>query len=118
MQGLLGLDGKLGPAPAGKTAGAAQHTGEKKPPKKTNGGSTQTVSAGLTEFHIALSADGARGHGHVRAEEQRRDPHNLRINGAQSSDIDPGSTFALKVTFTKPANTRTSARFRVMRRPG
>jgi uncharacterized cupredoxin-like copper-binding protein len=31
-------------------------------------------------------------------------PHNLHINSQQSPDIDPGSTFALKVTFAKPGS--------------
>jgi quinohemoprotein ethanol dehydrogenase len=100
---LLGLDGKLGPAPAGKTAGATQHAGEQKSPKKSTGGSTQTVSAGLTEFHIALSAQTVHtGTVAFKLKNNGGIPHNLHINGAQSPDIDPGSTFALKVTFTKP----------------
>jgi hypothetical protein len=32
---LLGLNGKLGPRPAGKAAGATQTTGENEAPKKT-----------------------------------------------------------------------------------
>jgi quinohemoprotein ethanol dehydrogenase len=100
---LLGLDGKLGPVAPGKTAAATQHTGEKKPPKKSTGGSTQTVSAGLTEFHIALSSQTVHtGTITFRLKNNGGIPHNLHINGAQSPDIDPGSTFALKVTFTKP----------------
>src|SRR6185503_6277548 len=52
---LLGLDGKLGPAPAGKTVGAVQHAGEKKPPAKTTTASTSTVNVGATEFHFTFS---------------------------------------------------------------
>ncbi len=102
---LLGLDGKLGPATAGKIGGATQHAGEKKPPKKSTGGGTQTVSAGLTEFHIALSAQTVHtGAVTFNLKNNGGIPHNLHISGVQSPDIDAGSTFALKVTFTKPGN--------------
>jgi quinohemoprotein ethanol dehydrogenase len=101
---LLGLDGKLGPAPAGKTAGATQHAGEKKPPAKTTA-ATSSVNVGATEFHFAFSAQTVhRGTVTFKVTNNGGIPHNLHINGKQTPDIDPGSTVALKVTFAKPGS--------------
>jgi quinohemoprotein ethanol dehydrogenase len=100
---LLGLDGKLGPAPAGKTAGATQHAGEKKPPTKSTGAST--VNVGATEFHFAFSTQTVHTSTVTfKVTNNGGIPHNLHINGQQTPDIDPGSTSTLKVTFAKPGN--------------
>jgi quinohemoprotein ethanol dehydrogenase len=102
---LLGLNGKLGPAPAGSAAGATQHAGEKKPPTTKAPANASTVNVGATEFKFTLSTQTVHtGTITFKVHNVGSIPHNLHINGQQSPDIDPGATFDLKVTFTKPGN--------------
>jgi uncharacterized cupredoxin-like copper-binding protein len=51
--------------------------------------STPTVQAGTIRFKVTNN-------GGI--------PHNLRINGRQTPNVDPGGTTILKVTFTMPGN--------------
>jgi alcohol dehydrogenase (cytochrome c) len=100
---LFGLDGKLGPVAPGKIGGATTHAGEKKPAKTT--GRSSTVSVGATEFHFTLSTKTVHtGTVTFKVTNNGGIPHDLRINGKQTPNIDPGSTVALKVTFAKPGN--------------
>jgi quinohemoprotein ethanol dehydrogenase len=100
---LFGLDGKLGPAKAATPMGAKQHAGEKKPAAKATAAST--VQVGATEFHFALSTQTVRkGTVTLKLKNNGGIPHNLRINGKQTPNIDPGQTTTLKVTFNKPGN--------------
>ena len=98
---LFGLDGKLGPAKAAKPMGAKEHAGEKKPAAK--GSAASAVQVGATEFRFALSTQTVRkGTVTFKLKNNGGIPHNLRINGKQTPNIDPGQTTTLKVTFTKP----------------
>ena len=102
---LFGLDGKLGPAPAGSLTGSAQHAGEKKPAKKTTPANASTVNVGATEFKFTLSTQTVKtGTVTFKVTNNGGIPHNLRINNKQTPNIDPGATATLKVTFTKPGN--------------
>jgi quinohemoprotein ethanol dehydrogenase len=99
---LFGLNGKLGPAPAGTTSGAKQHAGEKKPTAPTN---ASTVNVGATEFKFTFSTQTVHtGTITFKVKNNGSIPHNLSINGNQTPDITPGSTATLKVTFTKAGN--------------
>ena len=102
---LFGLDGKLGPAPAASSAGALEHAGEKKAKPATNAPAASTVNVSGTEFKFALSTQTVRtGTVTFKFTNNGGIPHNLRINGKQTPNIDPGETTTLKVNFTKPGN--------------
>ena len=102
---LFGLDGKLGPARSGSSTGAKEHAGEKKPPKTSPPANASTVNVGATEFHFTLSTQTVHtGTVMFKLTNNGGIPHNLRINGKQTPNIDPGSSTTLKVTFTKPGN--------------
>jgi quinohemoprotein ethanol dehydrogenase len=98
---LFGLDGKLEPARSGSSAGAKEHAGEQKSPKTQASASTVNVSA--TEFKFTLSTQTVNtGTVTFKVTNNGGIPHDLRINGKQTPNIDPGATATLKVTFTKP----------------
>ena len=100
---LFGLDGKLGPAKAATPTGAKEHVGAKKTAAKAP--TASTVQVGATEFHFALSTQTVRkGTVTFKLKNNGGIPHNLRINGKQTPNVDPGQTTTLKVTFTKPGN--------------
>jgi uncharacterized cupredoxin-like copper-binding protein len=100
---LFGLDGKLGPAKAATPGGAEEHAGEKKTAAKAPASSTVRVVG--TEFHFALSTQTVHtGTVTFKLKNNGGIPHNLRINGKQTPNIDPGETTSLKVTFAKPGN--------------
>ena len=100
---LFGLDGKLGPAKAATRTGAEQHAGETKPVAK--GPAPSTVQVGATEFRFVLSTQTVRkGTVTFKLKNNGGIQHNLRINGKQTPNIDPGETTTLKVTFAKPGN--------------
>jgi quinohemoprotein ethanol dehydrogenase len=104
---LFGLDGKLGPARPGSLTGGAQHAGDKKSSKKQSApkASAATVNVGATEFHFTLSTQTVHtGTVTFKLTNNGGIPHNLRINGKQTPNIDPGTTTTLKVTFAKPGN--------------
>jgi quinohemoprotein ethanol dehydrogenase len=104
---LFGFDGNLGPARPGSVTGPpAQHRGEQGKPKTTPKtkapANASTVNVGATEFHFTLSTQTVHtGMVTFRVTNNGGIPHNLRINGKQTPNIDPGSTANLKVTFTK-----------------
>jgi alcohol dehydrogenase (cytochrome c) len=98
---LFGLDGTLRPVSAGPTGGSGEHVGEE-PPTSTNG---STVNVGMTEFAFALSTPTVQaGTITFKVTNNGGIPHNLRINGRQTPNVDPGGTTILKVTFTMPGN--------------
>lgn len=99
---LFGLDGKLGPAKAGSSSDAKEHAGEKKPKTKAPATAT-TVNVSATEFKFTLSTQAVRtGTITFIVKNNGGIPHDLRINGKQTPNIDPGGTATLKVIFTKP----------------
>jgi quinohemoprotein ethanol dehydrogenase len=100
---LFGLDGKLGPVRPGTTAAApAPHKGEGNPPKTKAPANASTVTVGATEFHFTLSTQTVHtGTVTFKVTNTGGIPHNFRINNQQTPNIDPGSTFMLKVNFTK-----------------
>jgi uncharacterized cupredoxin-like copper-binding protein len=102
---LFGLDGKLGPARPGSLSGGVQHAGEKKPAKKNAPANRSTVNVGMTEFEFTLSTQTVHT-GTVTFDLTNNGgiPHNLRIDGGQSPNVDPQAGTTLKVTFTKPGN--------------
>jgi quinohemoprotein ethanol dehydrogenase len=102
---LFGLDGKLGPASSGSPTGAKKHAGEKTAPKTSPPANTSTVNVGATEFHFTLSTQTVHtGTVTFKLTNNGGIPHNLRINGKQTPNIDPGATTTLKVNFTKPGS--------------
>ncbi len=71
----------------------------------TNAAAASTVNVSGTEFHFALSTQTVRkGTVTFKLTNNGGIPHNLRINGKQTPNIDPGETTTLKVNFTKPGN--------------
>jgi uncharacterized cupredoxin-like copper-binding protein len=63
------------------------------------------VNVGATEFHFTLSTQTVHtGTVTFKVTNNGGIPHNLRINGKQTPNIDPGSTFTLKVDFAKPGS--------------
>ncbi|HET8873979.1 MAG TPA: PQQ-binding-like beta-propeller repeat protein [Gaiellaceae bacterium] len=100
---LFGLEGKLGPAQAGSSSGAKKHAGEKKAPKTNAPAKASSVNVGATEFKFTLSTQTVRtGKVTFKVVNNGGIPHNMRINGQQTPNIDPGSSATLAVTFTKP----------------
>jgi quinohemoprotein ethanol dehydrogenase len=98
---LFGLEGKLGPVASGASGGAGEHAGEEKP----TANAASTVKVGMTEFKFTLSTQTVHtGTVTFKLVNNGGIPHDMRINGKQSPNIDPGGTFSLKVTFTKPGN--------------
>jgi plastocyanin len=79
-----------------------EHAGEKPVSKAP---ASSTVQVGGTEFHFALSTQTVR-KGTVTFEFRNNGgiPHNLRINGKQTPNIDPGETTTLKVALAKAGN--------------
>ena len=102
---LLGLDGKLGPAPAGTSGGAEKHAGEQKAPKTKAPAkaAASSVNVSATEFKFALSTQTVRtGKVTFKVVNNGGIPHDMRINDQQTPNIDPGESATLEVTFTKP----------------
>jgi len=100
---LFGLDGKLGPARPGSLSGGVQHAGEKKSPQTNAPAKSSTVDVGATEFRFNFSSQIVNT-GTVALDVMNNGgiPHNLRIDGLQTPNIDPQASATLKVTFTKP----------------
>jgi alcohol dehydrogenase (cytochrome c) len=107
---LFGLDGKLGPARPGALTNGVTHAGNKKKskpkaPKAQAPANASTVNVGATEFHFTLSTQTVHtGTVTFKVTNDGSIPHNLLINHKQTPNINPGSTFTLKVNFTKPGS--------------
>jgi quinohemoprotein ethanol dehydrogenase len=100
---LFGLEGKLGPVQPGSLGGGVKHAGEKKSPKTNTPAKSSTVKVGATEFKFMFSTQTVNT-GTVTFDVMNNGgiPHNLRIDGRQTPNIDPQASTSLKVTFTKP----------------